>query len=44
MRFVSERRAASHALSLNLILVTNNTKYFTRVRGLKTENWLDDAG
>jgi len=31
---------AAHALSLNLILVTNNTREFARVRGLKIENWL----
>jgi len=30
---------AAHALSLNLILVTNNEKEFKRVDGLKIENW-----
>jgi tRNA(fMet)-specific endonuclease VapC len=35
---------AAHALSLNLTLVTNNSKHFTRVRGLRTENWLHHAG
>ena len=30
---------AAHALYLNLIMVTNNTKEFTRVPGLKVENW-----
>lgn len=30
---------AAHALSLNLILVTNNEKEFKRVEGLKIENW-----
>lgn len=30
---------AAHALSLGLTLVTNNTKHFGRVAGLKTENW-----
>lgn len=35
---------AAHALSLNLTLVTNNTKHFKQVRGLKTQNWLHDAG
>jgi tRNA(fMet)-specific endonuclease VapC len=30
---------ASHALSLDRILVTNNEKEFTRVEGLKIENW-----
>jgi tRNA(fMet)-specific endonuclease VapC len=31
---------AAHALSLDVPLVTNNTKEFERVRGLKLENWL----
>jgi tRNA(fMet)-specific endonuclease VapC len=31
---------AAHALSLRLIFVTNNAKHFSRVAGLKTENWL----
>ncbi len=35
---------AAHALSLNLTLVTNNTKHFKQVRGLKTLNWLHGAG
>lgn len=35
---------AAHAVSLNLVLVTNNTKHFKRVRGLKTLNWLHAAG
>jgi tRNA(fMet)-specific endonuclease VapC len=30
---------ASHALAQNLTLVTNNTKEFERVVGLKLENW-----
>ena len=30
---------ASTALSHNLIIVTNNTKHFQRVEGLKIENW-----
>jgi tRNA(fMet)-specific endonuclease VapC len=30
---------AAHALSLNLILVTNNTKKFSRVPHLKIEDW-----
>lgn len=30
---------AAHALSLGLILVTNNEKEFKRVRGLKVETW-----
>ena len=31
---------AAHALSEDLILVTNNTKEFERVPNLKIENWL----
>ncbi len=30
---------AAHARSLNLILVTNNTKEFSRVQGLNLEDW-----
>ncbi|WP_319523950.1 type II toxin-antitoxin system VapC family toxin [uncultured Desulfosarcina sp.] len=32
---------AAHALSQNLILVTNNFKEFKRVKALKVENWVD---
>ncbi|MCL6449083.1 MAG: type II toxin-antitoxin system VapC family toxin [Armatimonadetes bacterium] len=32
---------AAHALSENLILVTNNTNEFSRVPGLSLENWAD---
>lgn len=31
---------ASHALSLNAILVTNNEREFGRVEGLRVENWV----
>jgi len=31
---------AAHAMSLGLTFVTNNSKHFERVAGLKTENWL----
>lgn len=31
---------AAHALALNAVLVTNNEKEFSRVPGLKVENWL----
>ncbi len=31
---------AAHALAMNLILVTNNTREFERVEGLKLENWV----
>lgn len=30
---------AAHAKSLNLILVTNNDREFSRVSGLRVENW-----
>ena len=30
---------ASHALSVNATLVTNNLKHFSKVPGLKIENW-----
>lgn len=30
---------ASAALTHNLILVTNNTRHFERIKGLKLENW-----
>ncbi len=30
---------AAHALSLGLTLVTNNTREFRRVQGLRVENW-----
>jgi len=30
---------ASHALSLDLTLITNNEKDFSRIPGLKIENW-----
>lgn len=32
---------AAHASSLGLILVTDNTREFSRVRGLTVENWLE---
>jgi tRNA(fMet)-specific endonuclease VapC len=31
---------AAHAKSLDMVLVTNNTKEFVRVNGLKVENWV----
>ncbi len=31
---------AAHAKSLDLILVTNNTREFERVEGLRLENWV----
>lgn len=32
---------AAHAYALGLTLVTDNTKEFSRIRGLAIENWLD---
>jgi len=32
---------AAHALSLRLIVVTNNVREFRRVRGLRVENWVE---
>jgi tRNA(fMet)-specific endonuclease VapC len=32
---------AAHALSLDLTLVTGNLREFSRVPGLRVENWLD---
>jgi tRNA(fMet)-specific endonuclease VapC len=32
---------AAHALSMDLIIVTNNTKEFSRVPKLKLENWIN---
>ena len=32
---------AAHAHALKLTLVTDNTREFSRVRGLKVENWLE---
>jgi len=31
---------AAHAVSLDLVLITNNVKEFERVEGLKIENWI----
>ncbi|UXZ05541.1 PIN domain-containing protein [Moraxella nasicaprae] len=42
-RLISENdlHIASHAKSLGLILVTNNTKEFARVQGLELQDWLE---
>jgi len=32
---------AAHARSLDAILVTNNQRHFSRVSGLKLENWVE---
>ncbi len=34
---------AAHALSLGVTLVSNNTREFERVPGLKLANWADAA-
>ena len=34
---------AGQALSLNAILVTNNTREFSRITNLKLENWVEDS-
>ncbi|TNM66727.1 type II toxin-antitoxin system VapC family toxin [Aliirhizobium smilacinae] len=34
---------AAHARSLDLTLVTNNVREFSRVEGLKVENWLEES-
>ena len=34
---------AAHARSLGLTLVTNNTKEFERVDGLRIENWVNES-
>jgi len=31
---------AAHAMALDLTLITNNTKEFSRIDGLKIENWV----
>jgi tRNA(fMet)-specific endonuclease VapC len=33
---------AAHALSLDLTLITNNQREFSRVNGLKIENWVEE--
>ena len=34
-----DMQIAGHALSLNLELISNNTKEFERINGLKLDNW-----
>ncbi len=33
---------AAHALSLNLTLVSNNTREFSRIEDLRLENWIEN--
>ena len=35
---------AAHALALDATLVTNNAREFRRVKGLKLETWVSEAG
>jgi len=35
-----DMQIAGHALALDLVLVTNNTKEFERVEGLRLDNWV----
>ncbi len=35
-----DMQIAAHAISLDLVLVTNNTKEFERVLGLRLDNWV----
>ncbi len=39
-RFDSDTLIAAHALTLEAPLVTNNHKHFSRVPGLRVQNWL----
>lgn len=34
---------AAHAMALDLVLVTNNLREFSRVEGLRVENWVSPA-
>jgi tRNA(fMet)-specific endonuclease VapC len=34
---------AAHAVSLGVILVSNNLREFGRVPGLQVDNWVDDG-
>lgn len=40
---VNDLHIAGHAVSMGFILVTNNTREFERVEGLRIENWVKDA-
>ena len=39
-----DKLIAAHSVSLNVTVVTNNTKDFARYPGVVTENWLPTAG
>jgi tRNA(fMet)-specific endonuclease VapC len=34
---------AAHALAVGAVIVTDNTKHFSRISGLVIENWLRPA-
>jgi tRNA(fMet)-specific endonuclease VapC len=38
-----DKLIAAHAVSLNAIVVTNNTKDFARYPGVIIENWIESA-
>lgn len=38
-----DKLIAAHAVSLNAIVVTNNTKDFARYPGLAVENWIESS-
>lgn len=40
----NDQLIAAHALALEAVLVTNNTREFTRIPGLKVENWSRASG
>ena len=35
---------AAHSQSINAVLVTNNQKHFSKVKGIKIENWVESSG
>lgn len=37
---ISDCMIAGHALSMGLVLVTNNQKHFDRIPELRTQNWM----
>lgn len=39
---VNDAMIASHAVSIDCTLVTNNERHFGRVAGLRTDNWLGE--
>jgi tRNA(fMet)-specific endonuclease VapC len=38
-----DKLIAAHAVSLDVLLVTNNTKDFVQYPGVRLENWLDES-